>query len=247
MSTIKPSRPGATFDGSITVNQIEVRGVTLKFLIAFAWELDPDDEEELAGAPKWLDVDRFDIQAKVAGDAPAIVEANARHISREDIRMMLQALLADRFKLETHMEDRPVSTYTLVAVNPKLKKADPLSRTRCPEAPSPDGKGPRSATPVLNRLVSCQNITMAQFADELPWIANDIRRPALDETHLKGSWDFTLSFSTPNLTSDPSTDPVGALSFFDALSKQLGLKLEKHRRPAPVLVIDHIEEKPTEN
>ena len=62
---------------------------------------------------------------------------------------MLQALLEDRFKLQVHMEDRAVWAYTLIAVNPKLRKADPLSRTRCKEGPGPDGKDPRTANPVL--------------------------------------------------------------------------------------------------
>jgi uncharacterized protein (TIGR03435 family) len=79
----------------------------------------------------------------------------------------------------------------------------------------------------------------------------------LDGTGIKGSFDFTLSFSSADLTkasaagsgssASGSSDPNGALSLFDAVSKQLGLKLEKQRRPVPVLVIDHIEEKPTEN
>jgi uncharacterized protein (TIGR03435 family) len=245
VATIKPYRPGENLRGTSSADQLDTKGVTLKFLIAFAWERDPYHGEAIVGAPKWLDVDRFDILAKVVSDPPA---RGAQRIDLEDLRPMLQALLADRFKLKTHMEDRPVSSYTLVAVNPKLKKADPLSRTQCAEAPSPDGKGPRSATPVLDRLVSCQNMTMAQIADEMQRIGTGyLYRPVLDETHLKGSWDFTLSFSSPNLTSDPSADPIGAVSFFDAVGKQLGLKLEKQRRLSPVLVIDHIDEKPTEN
>ena len=75
----------------------------------------------------------------------------------------------------------------------------------------------------------------------------------LDATGIKGSWDFTLSFSSANLTKGggddeaATSDPNGALSLFDAVSKQIGLKLEKQKRPVSVLVIDHIEEKPTEN
>jgi uncharacterized protein (TIGR03435 family) len=174
---------------------------------------------------------------------------------------MIQALLEDRFKLQAHKEDRPVWAYTLIAVNPRLRKADPLSRTRCKEGPGPDGKDPRTANPVLNRLVSCQNMTTAQIGEELQRIAAGyIYRPVLDATQIKGSWDFTLSFSSADLTkagagasavppsATPATsDPNGALSLFDAASKELGLKLEKQRRAAPVLVIDHIEEKPTEN
>jgi uncharacterized protein (TIGR03435 family) len=188
----------------------------------------------------------------------------------EDLRQMLRALLIDRFKMKTHVEDRPVSAYTLIAVNPKLRKADPLSRTRCKEGPGPDGKDPRIETPVLNRLVSCQNMTMGQIGDELQRVASGyIYSAVLDGTGIKGSWDFTLSFSSIDQTraratgggsaagggaggggSSPdgsASDPSGALTLFDAVNRQLGLKLEKQRRPAPVLVIDHIEEKPTEN
>ncbi len=128
--------------------------------------------------------------------------------------------------------------------------------------PGPDGKDPRIANPVLNRLISCQNMSMAQIADELQRIAaGNIYSPVLDGTGIPGRWNFTLSFSSLSLIKDggmgnggpppvasataasTTTDPDGAVSLFDALSK-LGLKLEKQRRPVPVLVIHHIEEKP---
>ncbi len=267
VATIKPAMPGGQVHGGMSGGQINVQNTPLKSMITFAWDLNPNDDEVLVGAPKWLDVDRFDILAKVVNDAPGSAGANGQRIDIEDLRPMLQALLADRFKLQAHMEDRPVSAYTLIAVNPKLRKADPLSRTRCIEGPGPDGKDPRIVNPALNRLVSCQNMTMAQIGEELQRIANGyIYTSVLDATQIKGSWDFTLSFSSANLTqgggaagagpasgasptsgTSATSDPNGALTLFDAVSKQLGLKLEKQRRPAPVLVIDHIEEKPTEN
>jgi uncharacterized protein (TIGR03435 family) len=261
VAVIKPGKPDAQFRGKINGGQVDVQGATLKFLIAFAWDLNPNDEEVLVGAPKWLDADRFDILAKVVSEAPGSAGANAPQIPIEDLRQMIQELLEDRFKLQAHKEDRPVWAYTLTAVNPKLRKADPLSRTRCKEGPGPDGKDPRTANPVLNRLVSCQNMTTAQIGEELQRIAAGyIYSPVLDATQIKGSWDFTLSFSSADLTkagagasavppsgTSATSDPNGALSLFDAVSKELGLKLEKQRRPAPVLVIDHIEEKPTEN
>jgi uncharacterized protein (TIGR03435 family) len=264
VAVIKPSKPGEQFRGRIDGGQINVQA-PLKFLITFAWDLNPSDDEVLVGAPKWLESDRFDILAKVVSDGPAGSSGNAPRIDEEELRPMLQPLLKERFKLQAHMEDRPVSAYTLVAVKPKLTKADPLSRTRCKEGPGPDGKDPRIANPVLNRLESCQNMTMAQIGEELQRIASGyIYSSVLDATGIKGSWDFTLSFSSANLTKPgagggpppgagatsttaATSDPNGALSLFDAVSKQLGLKLEKQRRPAPVLVIDHIEEKPTEN
>jgi uncharacterized protein (TIGR03435 family) len=265
VAVIKPSKPDAQFRGRISGGQVDVVGAPLKFMITFAWDLNPSDEEVLVGAPKWLDSDHFDILAKVVSDAPTNLAQKAPRIDIEDLRPMMQALLKERFKLQAHMEDRPVSAYTLIAVKPKLTKADPLSRTRCKEGPGPDGKDPRTANPVLNRLVSCQNMTMAQIGEEMQRVASGyIYGPVSDSTGIKGSWDFTLSFSSADLTkagagggpppgasatstTAATSDPNGALSLFDAVSKQLGLKLEKQRRPTPVLVIDHIEEKPTEN
>jgi uncharacterized protein (TIGR03435 family) len=100
-------------------------------------------------------------------------------------------------------------------------------------------------------------MTMAQLADQLPQQANGyVRSTVLDKTGLTGTYDFTLSFSGMGILQDslkgPSqpgvaADPNGALSLPEAISKQLGLKLELEKRPAPVLVIDHVEQKPTEN
>jgi uncharacterized protein (TIGR03435 family) len=265
VAVITPSKSDGRFRLGINGGQLDAEGATLKFLITFAWDFSPSNDEGMVGAPKWLDSDRFDILAKVVSDAPES-SGPAPRIDIEDLRQMLRTLLADRFKLQTHMEDRPGTAYTLIAVNPKLIKADPLSRTRCKEGPGPDGKDPRIANPVLNRLVSCQNMSMAQIGDELQRIAAGyIYTPVLDGTGIQGRWNCTLSFSSSNLTkgggignggpqpgasatgAPAASDPNGALSLFDAVSKQLGLKLERQRRPVPVLVIDHIEEKPTEN
>jgi uncharacterized protein (TIGR03435 family) len=101
-------------------------------------------------------------------------------------------------------------------------------------------------------------MTLAQIGDELQHVAPGyIYNTVLDGTGLKDSYDFTLSFSSPDRIlpdtggtggdSSSGSDPNGALSVFDAVSRQLGLKLEKTKRPYPVLVIDHIEETPTED
>ena len=257
VSVIKPSNPDTTgINGSVDGGVVDVKGATLKFLIAFAWDLNPNDNEVIGNMPKWLDVDRFDIMAKVSSDP---LGGGKPRISQEELQLMLRALLIERFKMEIHTEDRPITAYTLLAVNPKMKAADPASRTRCKEGPGPDGKDPRIASPVLNRLVTCQNMTTAAISEELQHVAGGyIYGPVLDATGIKGSFDFTLSFSSVNLTkasaagsgtagANGSSDPNGALTLYDAVSKQLGLKLEKQRRPVPVLVIDHVEEKPTEN
>jgi uncharacterized protein (TIGR03435 family) len=178
---------------------------------------------------------------------------------------MLQGLLKDRFKMKVHYEDQMATAYTLVAAKPKLKKADPSSRIGCKtgNAPNAVAAGP---LPIAARLVTCQNITMAQFVDQLQALAGTsyIRYPVLDATGIEGAWDFSFTFSPINPTqiagargappaggAGPAdigaADPVGGVSLFDAVEKQLGLKLEAQKRMYPVFVIDHIDEKPTEN
>jgi uncharacterized protein (TIGR03435 family) len=259
VAVIKPAKPDSPFRGRINGGQVDVTGATLRFLINFAWDLNFNDTEMIANAPKWLDSDHFDILAKVATDTTTPGQ-KAPQIDIEDLRQMLRALIEDRFKMKAHMEDQPISAYTLIAVNPKLRKTDPLSRTRCKEGPGPDGKDPRIANPTLNRLLTCQNMTMAQICDELQRVAAGyIYSPVKDSTGIQGSWDFTLSFSSADVTQaraagsgtsstdGSASDPNGALTLPDAVSRQLGLKLEKQKRPVPVLVIDHIDETPTEN
>jgi uncharacterized protein (TIGR03435 family) len=135
-----------------------------------------------------------------------------------------------------------------VAVKPKLAKADPSNRTACTRQ-TPPGAGALSL-----RLV-CQNITMAQFAEQIQSYDSNVFYPVLDGTGLAGSWDFTLNYNIltnlrgvgPAATPGEASVPSGVISFIDAVDKQLGLKLEKSKRPVHVLVIDHIEEKPTDN
>jgi uncharacterized protein (TIGR03435 family) len=252
VSIIKPSKPDTKMEGDLSGGQIKVQGATLDFLIRIAWDL-PDSGPMLQGAPKWLAEDHYDILAK----APR--EPGAPELDEDDLRPMLQKLLADRFHLATHTEEQVLDAYNLVAANPKLKKSDPTTHTRCFQGPGADGKDPRIETPILNRLLTCHNISMAQFAGQIQGLAAGyIKTPVLDTTGIDGTYDFTLSYSgagklkqgggrPEDLAADAAADPNGGISFFDALNKQLGLKLEKVKRPVSALVIDHIDEKPTEN
>ena len=133
-----------------------------------------------------------------------------------------------------------------------MKKADPANRASCPVTWG-DEKDPSI------EVLTCQNTTMSQFAQQLQSPGSGyIKSPVLDATHIEGAYDFVLRFNslrdvqtrvTPSPSADAAvaSDPGGAISLFDAVDKQLGLKLEKQKRPTPMLVIDHIEEKPTEN
>jgi uncharacterized protein (TIGR03435 family) len=261
VADIKPTMPGVTQQlARIQNGRVDIQAFPLKQLMTLAFDITSDDF--LSGAPKWMDSARFDVIAKVSTTEPA----NAQQVDFDTLRLMLRALLVDRFKIATHTEERPISAYTLVAANPKLTKADPSNRTSCKEGPAPASKDLRDARPVLSRLFTCQNITMAQFADRLQSLAPGyIRAPVNDATGIEGAWDLSVKFSPIGALQggpagrggDPgagasaggalaAADPTGALSLLDALEKQLGLKLEMQKRQLPVLVIDHVEEKPTE-
>ena len=253
VAVIKPTNPD--FKGvriQILADRINIQGATLSILLQQFYDVSPD---MVQGAPKFMDEDRWDITAKMISTDPG----QPPQADPETRTKLITKLLEDRFKLKTHFEDRVVPAYTLFSVKPKLAKADPTTRTGCYEGPGPDGKDPRLANPLLSRLLYCRNITMVQFADLLPQRANGyVQSAVLDKTGLTDAYDFTLSFSAVGLLQNSlqgpgqpgaggTADPNGALSLSDAVSKQLGLKLELEKRPAPVLVIDHVEQKPTEN
>jgi uncharacterized protein (TIGR03435 family) len=218
------------------------------------------------GKPPWLDKQHWDIVGKASVDAASNpIPGQTQDLDMDDVNEMLRSLLADRFKLVTHMETRPADVYALLAANPHMKKADPTNHPSCADGVGLDGKDPRRDNPLLSRLVSCQNMTMAQLAIELQSIAPGyVPAPVIDATSLDGAYDFTLSFSkkgddTKTLSrpsaigedaATPSaSDPIlGGMSLYDAMQKQLGIKLEKRKEvPMPMLVIDHVEEQPTEN
>ena len=248
VAVIRPSKEGAGGFTQIDNSQVNAKGITLYELIGYAWRLNQHDKAEYVNEPKWLETTRFDLNTKVS---TADLGSNASLRDDDDLRHMVQALLIERFNLKVHMEERPLDAYTLLAVSPKLHQADPTARTRCTEGPGPDGKDPRIITPVRNRLMTCQNVTMAQFCEELGVFAGGyLYNPVLDGTDLKGGWDLTISFSginKVNQSGSDDSDPNGAVTIFSAVNKQLGLKLEKQKRSLPVLVIDHIDETPTEN
>jgi uncharacterized protein (TIGR03435 family) len=266
VATIRPTDPNNPRGmGRVSGDQLNFQGIPLKYLITLAWDLDPRDETTLI-APGWIESDRVDIHAKIADSDLAInSQGKPAGVDFDDLRPMLRALLIDRFQIKFHMEDRPANAFTLTADNPRLDPADPSERTGCKDGPGRDGKDPRMTNVMLNSLVTCRNMTMDQFAEMLTdrrGSVGYIFYPVVNATGLKGAWDFTISWSSADLTHGgglgPSpapaspgdaegADPDGAISYYDALRKEHGLKLVKEKRSEPVLVIDEINKTPTEN
>src|SRR5262249_55282477 len=195
VASVRPSPPGTPPGGRglLPGGRYEVHGFPLLAMIRQAWDVHTPPGEEIPGTPKWLNMysPLFDIVATV----PAATIASGTQVFNDDFRAMMRALLVKRFKMVAHYEDRPKDAYTLVADKPKLKKADPSNRTGCkwgPGARRDPADGPST-------MVTCQNVTMAQFVEHLPKIAPDyMGYPVLDATGIDGSWDITLTFSAVN-------------------------------------------------
>lgn len=253
--------------------RVDIEGLTLRNLISRAWDISPLPDDQMLVGPKFLDTARFNIIAKAPtfgpppDSLPGPVGVPVPPLfDQSSINPMLRSLLIERFGLTFHMEERPVTSFTLTAGKPKLQKAAPSHRTGFHEGPGPDGKDPRVNNPAVGRLVTCENMSMAQFAQNLPLIASGYIRGAtvVDATALEGKWDFTIGFSAVGIVNGgargaapapPGGAPAGVqaqepnnmgISLYEAIEKQLGLKLEQTKRPGSVMVIDHIDEKPKE-
>jgi uncharacterized protein (TIGR03435 family) len=232
VAVIKPSKPDAQMNGRMQSNgRFDFQAISLKLLIQLAY--DNTDNNSLIGAPKWLDSEHFDIVAKASRAVPV-----------DSLRVMVKSLLADRFKLVVHTEDRPIPIYALVVGKrgPKLEPATGSERAGC-----------KLSVDDSIRIYTCKNTTMEQLAQDLRNRSRAyIDHPVVNVTGLMGAYNFTLSWTNRvGLQGGPppqvASDPTGGLTVFEAIDRQLGLKLEVQKKPMPVLVIDHVNQVPTEN
>ena len=210
--------------GFLRGGRYDLRKATMMDLIRLAYGFEPDT---VFGGPDWLEFDRFDIAAK----APPTT-------SPREIGLMLQSLLADRFKLVFHKDVRPMPVFALkVGKNPKMNKAEGSGDPQCNYQQQP------SASPYT--VYSCQNMTMARFAQQLSGMAGDyLTDPVIDSTGLAGAWDFDLKW-IPRSRVLPAG--VERTTTFSAVEGQLGLTLAADKASAPVIVSDRVNEKPTDN
>jgi len=260
-ATIKLADPNARpFVGLLYTGGSQMRaGGTLRQMIAMALQVSPNVAADLVvGLPKSADSQRWDITAKVPSTgegAPNIVGGRPLPPPLSVGLEMLRGLLLDQFELKTHIESREVTAYVLTMGNgkPKMIRAEETERTSC----KPDPSAPKPASGI-NTMIACKNTEMAELAVNLQQMANAyIDHPVVDGTGLAGGWDFVMGW-TPRAamqnaqTSAPdqpdgglpvASDPNG-ITVFEAMEKELGLKLVKQKRAVPVIVIDHVDEKP---
>jgi uncharacterized protein (TIGR03435 family) len=240
VASVKPSPPEGTTARArlLPTGQVEFTATPLRQMMNFAWQV-PGDEYLVA--PDWVESKRFDVIARAW--ATPVTEAWREG---DHLLLMLRQLIVERFKMKYHTENRSVGAFVLTADNPKLKKSDPSTRTRC------GGTAATGANVVLTRAITCQNVTMAEFAGLLPTIVSDyLRAPVADMTGLEGRWDFTVGYSPQSMFNQATRGggdagaaitPTGVLSIFEAIDQQLGLELQPQKRMLPVMVIDSISE-----
>jgi uncharacterized protein (TIGR03435 family) len=196
--------------------RFQVVNATLKTLIRNAYDI---LGFQLVGGPSWLDTEHYDIEAKT--QAPG-------ELTKENLPKLLQSLLADRFRLNTHWETKDGSVYSLTVdrngpkFGPSTSAADPGMNT--------------SKRPGRAKMTGVRQ-PMSLLASNL---GNQLGRYVLDQTGLRGEYDFSLEWD-PDQTAESNLP-----SIFAALHESLGLKLEANRGPVPVLVIDRAE-KPSQN
>lgn len=160
---------------------------------------------------------------------------------------MLRGLLADQFELKTHTDNREVTVYAMIMPGkPKMTQGDPAIRGTCwvdPTAVKP--------FPNMGTMVTCRNYALAPFAEDLNQATGFFDHPIVDATGLTGGWNFSIGWSTttrvpnPGAATGEATEPTGVTSY-EAVERQLGVKLVKQKRPYPVIVVDHVDEMPLE-
>jgi uncharacterized protein (TIGR03435 family) len=248
--SVKPNKSG---NGMVRImakpDGYSASNVSLKMLVQSAYGI---REDLVSGAPNWADSARFDIDAKVAGsDVDAL-----KKLSPEQRRLILQPLLADRFKLKVHTETKQLPVYELVLAKggSKLKEATP-GDTYANGFKGPDGVGRGGMMRMGRGQLTAQGVPITSLANIL---SQQLHRTVIDKTGLTGKYDLDLNW-TPDQGSepmfkgtdgaqqrpDPAPDASGP-SIFTALQEQLGLRLQSAKGPVETLVIDYVE-MPSEN
>ena len=204
-------------------------------------------DQQIAGGPEWLNVDKFDVVATTPGPTQP-----------PQMRLMLQRMLAERFKVAAHWESREMPVYVLTKARADGRLGAGLTPTSDDECKAARGGGPM-APPEPGKPAPPPPCGAIQFGPgqfiargaPIEWLANalvttpvvtGIDRPVINRTGVEGNYGFTLKFAMPQAANPDPERP----QLFTALEEQLGLKLEATRAPVDVLVIDRAE-KPAEN
>jgi uncharacterized protein (TIGR03435 family) len=205
--------------GTARHGQVALTNATLSDCIRYAFGITND--AQIAG-PDWIRSKeiRFDIAAKSAPETPL-----------DQLLVMLQTLLTERFKLVFHREPRELS-YLALTVGKNRARLEAGKEVQGALKPQ-----------ILGRIISPQ-MSMGKLAMLL---SRFTRQTVIDQTGLQGSFDVNLVWTPEKLNASAEASEAAGPTIYTALQEQLGLKLESHKGPVEVLVIDHAEKVPLEN
>lgn len=200
--------------------------VPVKVMIKLMYHL---NDRQVSGGPHWLDTDLYDVEAKA--DGPHNID---------ELHVMFQNLLVDRFKLQFHKETRMLHAFELLVDKSGAKVTENKSPEHFDIPIRPTGRG----------KIGASHCSMTYFA----WILSQmLDQPVIDQTGLRQYYDFKLEWTPeppPDLGArggaDASLPPTNGPDLYTAIREELGLRLESHKGPVEVMIIDHIE-RPSEN
>ena len=247
VASVKPNKSG---DGRVMLGlqpggRFTATNIPLRMLVRQAFNV---QDFQIVGGPDWMQSDRFDVIAK----------APEGEFTAEQMRPMLRALLAERFKLASHSETRDMAVYALMKARPDGKLGPNLTPAAVDCAAVMRGRrgGPPPAPPQPGQKMECGfmigpgrmnagGMPMANLAQSLSPM---VGRIVLDKTELPGNYDFELTYSPeglaigpPLLNGGPAPVDPNSPTIFTALQEQLGLKLDSQKGPVDVVAIDHVE------
>jgi uncharacterized protein (TIGR03435 family) len=233
-------------------------GGTARDLVADAYGLPIGAEDRVLGGPAWIDHNRYDVEAKIPDTLFAEMQKMPPKDRFNQRLLMLQSLLAGRFKLKVHFETREMPIYELVVAKGGPKLTPAMEPPPGPDTPPPppgrtqdmrQGIVNFSKTPTTMETVA-KGMTLDQVVRimDVPRFGLD-GSPVVNETGLTGKYDFVLDWAAPHPAmpgSSTSASESDAPPLSIALEQQLGLKLVKSTGPVEIVVIDSIEQ-PSEN
>ena len=240
VASIRQDEPGGMLNmvrATFTPDGYSAEHVSLRMLIKNAYGV---DDNQISGAPKWIASERYEVEARIDSNTAETLSRLSGDQLKLAHQQMLQALLADRFKLTLHRETKELPVYSLVIAKGGAKiHESKAGDTYANGLKSPSGNivGPHMA---LVRLgggrIAAQGLPLEYLASGL---TAQLGRKVLDKTGLAGNYDYTLEW-TPDAGRGEVTEFSGP-SIFTAIQEQLGLKLESQTAPVEILVIDRVE------
>jgi len=221
------SAVGQMSGGVLRDGRYEIRNATMVDLVRTAYGVDAD---KVLGGPSWLETTRFNVITRTpAGATP------------DTAKVMLKNLLAERFSLKAHDDNKPLPVFVLSLGSGKHKlkpsEGGPSTCQGQPQTPQPGT--------VPYQVAACKNMTADQIAQNLRQMAGGyFDKPLINQTKLDGNWDFEVKWTARALLGAAGAD---AISMFEAVDKQLGLKVEQQPVATAVIVVDSVNQKPTDN